>query len=172
MRGDERDLPIPAPPQPPAPQALRAKWTPDLKAAVPSGHRVPQPARSWESPGKWGAAGLHEHSSGVWGQARWRRSAFPPYHLLRDTGVSGACWLLRAALHTSFLLCVVWGTPDPVPLSHTCPHLNSGSLAFLGPWTIKCWGQFLPLQLLLRLTNLPGGRTTGLGAGCFWSLGT
>jgi len=41
VRGDERDLPIPAPPQPPAPQALRAKWTPDLKAAVPSGHRVP-----------------------------------------------------------------------------------------------------------------------------------
>ena len=170
MRGDERDLPIPAPPQPlkllgqNGPQiskqlCLLATGCPSLRGAgSPQGSEVQQ--------------GYNEHSSGVCGQARWRRSAFPPYHLLRDTGVSGTCWLLRAALHTSFLFCVVWGTPGPVPLSHTCPHLSSVSLAFLEPWPIKCWGQFLPLKLPLRLTNLPGGRTTGLGAGCFWSLGT
>ena len=87
----------------PAPQALRAKWTPDLKAAVPSGRRVPQPACSWKSAGKWSAAGLHELFRGLrpGPMAALSLSNLPSsrgHRCLRDLLVAAA------ALRTSFLL--------------------------------------------------------------------
>lgn len=116
----------------PAPQALRAKWTPDLKAAVPSGRRVPQPACSWKSAGKWSAAGLHELFR-VCGQARWQRSVFPTYRLLGDTGVSGTYWLLRPP-YALLSYCGTGHSRPCTPVTHVsscqlCVSGLSGALA-------------------------------------------
>lgn len=113
----------------PAPQALRAKWTPDLKAAVPSGHRVPQPACSWRSAGKWSAAGLHaSFSSRICGQADGSSPVFPTYHLLGDTGVSGTYWLLRPP-YTLLSYC---GTGHSGPCTPVHTRVSSSQLRVSG----------------------------------------
>ena len=125
----------------PAPQALRAKWTPDLKAAVPSGHRVPQPAWSWESPGKWGAAGLQRALfRGLWPgpMAALSLSTLPSskgHRCLRDL-------LVAAGRFTHFLLilCGMGHSRPCTPVTHMsssqlCVSGFSGALAnkVLGP---------------------------------------
>lgn len=87
--------PHPRPSPASSPSSSEGKMDPWSQSSCAFWPQGAQPAWSWKSAGKWGAAGLHELSSGVCGQAGWRRSVLPPYHLLGDTGVSGTRWLLR-----------------------------------------------------------------------------